>query len=302
MALDPRRVKALFQAALDQTNPVERADFLDRECGTDADLRRRLDDLLAAEGQAISALDRPVVAEATLAADFVLGATVDVPSGPTVGEDEPRAAEPRAADLASPVGTIIANRYKVRQEIGEGGMGSVYLAEQFQPVKRLVALKLIKAGMDSRTVLARFDSERQALAIMDHPNIARVLDAGSTDRGHPFFVMELVRGIPLTDYCDQHRLGLPEPAGTLPADLRGGAACPSKRDHPPRPQTDEYPGRRPRRPPRPQGDRLRPGQGDLRNGPDRAKPVHGVRLDHRDAPVHGPRAGDVQRHRHRHPR
>ncbi len=89
-------------------------------------------------------------------------------------------------------------------------MGTVYLAEQFQPVKRQVALKLIRAGMDSRTVLARFESERQALAIMDHPHIARVLDAGTTASGHPFFVMELVQGVPLTDYCDNHRLGLPE--------------------------------------------------------------------------------------------
>jgi tetratricopeptide (TPR) repeat protein/tRNA A-37 threonylcarbamoyl transferase component Bud32 len=94
--------------------------------------------------------------------------------------------------------------------IGEGGMGNVYVAEQTQPVKRLVALKLIKAGMDSRTVLGRFESERQALALMDHPNIARVFDAGTTDAGHPFFVMELVKGVPLTDYCDSHRLGLPE--------------------------------------------------------------------------------------------
>ena len=89
-------------------------------------------------------------------------------------------------------------------------MGNVYLAEQIQPVKRQVALKLIKAGMDSKTVLARFESERQALALMDHPNIAKVLDAGSTEHGRPFFVMELVKGIPLTEYCDQHRLGLPE--------------------------------------------------------------------------------------------
>ena len=105
---------------------------------------------------------------------------------------------------------MIAGRYKLRQEIGEGGMGSVYLAEQFQPVKRMVALKLIKPGMDTRNVLARFGSERQALALMDHPHIAKVLDAGSTEQGRPFFVMELVKGIPITDYCDQHRLGLPE--------------------------------------------------------------------------------------------
>ena len=107
------------------------------------------------------------------------------------------------------IGTIVAGRYKLRQVLGEGGMGTVYLAEQIQPIRRQVALKLIRAGMDSRTVLARFDSERQALAIMDHPHIARVLDAGTTDTGHPFFVMELVKGVPLTEFCDQHRLNLP---------------------------------------------------------------------------------------------
>ncbi len=107
------------------------------------------------------------------------------------------------------IGTLVAGRYMLRKAIGEGGMGTVYLAEQVQPVRRQVALKLIRAGMDSRTVLARFDSERQALAIMDHPHIARVLDAGTTESGHPFFVMELVRGIPLTSFCDQHRLDLP---------------------------------------------------------------------------------------------
>ena len=111
---------------------------------------------------------------------------------------------------ASLIGTIIAGRYKLRQEIGEGGMGSVYLAEQIQPVKRQIALKLIKPGMDSKAVLARFESERQALALMDHPHIAKVLDAGTTEAGRPFFVMELVKGIPLTDYCDQHRFGLPQ--------------------------------------------------------------------------------------------
>jgi serine/threonine protein kinase len=106
--------------------------------------------------------------------------------------------------------TVIAGRYKIRQEIGEGGMGSVYFAEQIKPIRRQVALKLVKPGMDSRTVLARFESERQALALMDHPHIAKVLDAGTTEQGRPFFVMELVKGIPLTEYCDRHRLDLPE--------------------------------------------------------------------------------------------
>ena len=104
------------------------------------------------------------------------------------------------------IGTVIAGRYKLIEVIGEGGMGSVYLANQTEPVKRQVALKLIKTGMDSRDVLARFDAERQALAVMDHPSIARVFDGGTTDKGQPFFVMELVKGVPLTHYCDQQRL------------------------------------------------------------------------------------------------
>src|SRR5262249_13615265 len=96
--------------------------------------------------------------------------------------------------------------YKLVQEIDEGGMGTVYLAQQSEPVKRLVALKLIKAGMDSKLVVARFEAERQALALMEHPNIARVHDAGATPDGRPFFVMELVKGMPITKYCDEHRL------------------------------------------------------------------------------------------------
>ena len=92
------------------------------------------------------------------------------------------------------------------EQIGEGGMGLVFVAEQQQPVRRKVALKIIKPGMDSRQVIARFEAERQALALMDHPNIARVFDAGTTDSGRPYFVMELVKGLPITDYCDQHRL------------------------------------------------------------------------------------------------
>ena len=104
------------------------------------------------------------------------------------------------------IGTVIAGRYTLVDVIGEGGMGSVYLASQTEPVKRQVALKLIKSGMDSRGVLARFDAERQALALMDHPNIARIYDGGLTPAGQPFFVMELVQGVPLTEYCDEQRL------------------------------------------------------------------------------------------------
>src|SRR4051812_6174331 len=97
-------------------------------------------------------------------------------------------------------------RYKLLQQIGEGGCGAVYMAEQEEPVRRRVALKVIKLGMDTKSVIARFEAERQALAMMDHPNIAKVLDAGTTETGRPFFVMELVRGIKITEYCDQNKL------------------------------------------------------------------------------------------------
>src|SRR5450432_3679747 len=101
---------------------------------------------------------------------------------------------------------VIAGRYTLIEKIGEGGMGEVWVAKQTEPVKRKVALKLIKTGMDSRAVLARFEQERQALAMMDHPNIARVLDGGLTPGGQPFFVMELVNGLPLMKFCDEAKL------------------------------------------------------------------------------------------------
>ena len=106
-------------------------------------------------------------------------------------------------------GTIIG-RYKLLEKLGEGGFGVVYVAEQREPVKRRVALKIIKLGMDTREVVARFEAERQALALMDHPNIAKVLDAGSTETGRPYFVMELVRGVKITEYCDQAKLSTSE--------------------------------------------------------------------------------------------
>ena len=109
------------------------------------------------------------------------------------------------AVLPEHVGSVIGP-YKLLQQIGEGGFGIVYMAEQEQPVRRLVALKIIKPGMDTAQVIARFESERQALALMDHPNIARVLDAGATGPGHPYFVMELVKGVPITEFCDKNHL------------------------------------------------------------------------------------------------
>ena len=105
---------------------------------------------------------------------------------------------------------MVAGRYTLLEEVGEGGMGTVWVAEQTQPVRRKVALKLIKAGMDSKAVLSRFEAERQALALMDHPNIAKVLDGGTTEGSRPFFVMEFVEGVPITEYCDEARLNIAE--------------------------------------------------------------------------------------------
>ena len=172
-----------FLNAIEIGDPQQRRVYLDSACAGDAGLRQAVDALLQAHAEAGSFLDRP--GDATIA-----------PSG-----DESAA----ATSLEKP-GTIIAGRYKLLQQIGEGGMGTVWMAEQLEPVRRRVALKVIKPGMDSGQVLARFEAERQALALMDHPNIARVLDAGTAESGRPYFVMELVKGIPITKYCDEKRL------------------------------------------------------------------------------------------------
>ena len=168
--------ETLFHLALEQ--PVaERAAFLEKMCGDDHVLRQRVASLLHAAENPGDFLGQPPVK---------LQATVDEtpPEGP-----------------GSRIGP-----YKLLQQIGEGGMGIVFMAEQQEPVRRMVAVKVIKPGMDTRQVIARFEAERQALALMDHPNIAKVLDAGTTASGRPYFVMELVKGVPLTKYCDEHRL------------------------------------------------------------------------------------------------
>ena len=201
----------IFLDALDRA-PVDRAAYLDEACGGDAALRHRVEALLRAHDDpgaflseaklGVSDVERGSV-EAPLRANDVAppsapGATVDSADGP-----------PGTADYADPtarIGALLAGKYKLIEEIGEGGMGTVFMAQQTGPVRRAVAVKVIKAGMDSKAVLARFDAERQALALMDHPNIAKVLDAGTTDGGRPFFVMELVKGTPITRYCDEHRL------------------------------------------------------------------------------------------------
>ncbi len=183
-------VKAIFIAALDHEPEAERAAYLDAACGENADLRRRVVALLAAHERASEVLGD---------ADESLATPIPEASSPVVSSTA--AYEPPAGpDL------LIAGRYKLVEKIGEGGMGEVWVAKQSEPVKRKVALKLIKTGMDSRAVLARFEQERQALAMMDHPNIARVLDGGITPSGQPFFVMELVNGLPLTKFCDEAKL------------------------------------------------------------------------------------------------
>jgi len=161
----------------------ERAAYLDRECAGDAALRQRLEELLKANDASCACLE----------------GTAAVP---------PRTDRSTLAPAEKPGDRI--GRYKLLQQIGEGGCGVVYMAEQEEPVRRRVALKVIKLGMDTKNVIARFEAERQALALMDHPNIAKVLDAGATDTGRPYFVMELVRGIKITDYCDQNNLSTRE--------------------------------------------------------------------------------------------
>jgi tetratricopeptide (TPR) repeat protein/tRNA A-37 threonylcarbamoyl transferase component Bud32 len=179
--------ESVFAAALEKASASERAAYLDEVCRDDAGLRQRVERLLAAD------LHRQGILERDLAAD-----EIDVPS------PEPALATDRLFD----------NRFKLRQKLGEGGMGEVWVADQVEPVQRRVALKLIRPSLDSARLLARFDQERQALALMDHPNIAKVLDAGITEPdgsaggspGVPYFVMELIKGVSITEYCDRARL------------------------------------------------------------------------------------------------
>ena len=179
-----------LRQALKRKTPLERAAFLDGACGGDAALRVEMEAWLASHegGQRGPGLNGA-------AGNGLLeeGATQVTP---TLLDQTP---------LTEGPGTVIG-RYKLLEQIGEGGFGVVYVAEQQEPVRRQAALKIIKLGMDTRQVVARFEAERQALALMDHPNIAKVFDAGATDSGRPFFVMELVKGIPITRYCDQEQL------------------------------------------------------------------------------------------------
>ncbi len=183
-----RLEKEIFLAAIEKATPEERIAYLDGACGKDALLRRRVENLLARHFQHDSFMKEPAVEGS---------GTVVLP-------------------LSESPGTVI-DRYKLLEKLGEGGFGAVYVAEQKEPVKRRVALKIIKLGMDTKQVIARFEAERQALALMDHPNIAKVLDAGATETGRPYFVMELVRGVPITRYCDENKLPTVERLGLFMA-------------------------------------------------------------------------------------
>ena len=172
--IPPIRAREIFLAALELETTIDRTTYIDRACGHDRELSQAVKGMLKETDQLDGFLEKPAAVEAEIWR------------------------ERKASEQIGP--------YKLLQEIGEGGCGVVYMAEQLHPVRRRVALKLIKLGMDTKNVIARFESERQALAMMDHPNIAKVLDAGASESGRPYFIMELVRGVPITDYCDQHRL------------------------------------------------------------------------------------------------
>src|SRR5262245_13365385 len=176
MAEQQRTEKSIFLAAVEIDSDPERAAYVKQACAGNPRLHAGVDALLRAHAKPQPMLDAPPTPEPT--------------------SDE---------QITEMPGTVIGP-YKLLEQIGEGGFGVGYMAEQLQPVRRKVALKVLKPGMDTRQVVARFEAERQALAIMDHPNIARVFDGGATPFGRPFFVMELVKGIPITDFCDQHQL------------------------------------------------------------------------------------------------
>ncbi len=182
MAEKPRDIEAIYSAAIKKGSGQERSEYLDEVCGDDHALRARIEALLNASEEVGDFLEPP-----TLNPDITLN-------------DSPMTEVP---------GTVI-DRYKLLEKIGEGGMAVVYMAEQQEPIRRKVAMKIIKLGMDTEQVIARFEAERQALAMMDHPNIARVIDAGATETGRPYFVMELVKGISITEYCDKNKLSTPQ--------------------------------------------------------------------------------------------
>jgi hypothetical protein len=194
MRSDIQTEKSVFLEALEIESPSERAAFIDVACQGNPDLRAAVAALFDAHESDANPVDRPMAVDAVLRND----------NGDET-EWHPAHARPSHHAPGMRIGV-----YKLMELIGEGGFGLVYVADQQEPVRRRVALKIIKPGMESREVLSRFEAERQAIALMDHPNIARIFDAGVTDTTQPYFVMELVRGVPLTAFCDSHKLDTSE--------------------------------------------------------------------------------------------
>ena len=209
MPFSVTEVDAIFAAAIELSSPDERAEYVQRVCGESAELRQRVDELLAAHFAAGDFLERPP-------------ATVLYRQTTTFKRGRARSSARTSSCSRSAKAAWASSSWPSRPSRSSG----------------TVALKIIKPGMDTRQVIARFEAERQALAMMDHPNIAKVLDAGTTDSGRPYFVMELVKGVPITKYCDEKHLPLRAAAGAVRAGLPGGAACPSEGHHPPRHQAD----------------------------------------------------------------
>src|SRR5437660_7035623 len=198
MATETPAIDTIFCAAVEIGAPEQRAAYIAQACGHDDDLRARVEKLVDAHLRAGSFLESPAAELRALTQ----------PGSPALGGEGPGvrgAATINEPQVSERPGAVIGP-YKLLQQIGEGGFGTVFMAEQQKPIRRKVALKVIKPGMDTRQVIARFEAERQALAMMDHLNIARVLDVGATDTGRPYFVMELVHGVPITKYCDGNHM------------------------------------------------------------------------------------------------
>ena len=254
--------REMFEAAL-ELPLADRESFLDSACGNDTTLRQRLKGLLTKHDKAGDFLEDPVVSA------------------------------PARDPEADAVGHVLAGRYRLLEQIGEGGMGTVWMAQQTNPSSGPSPSSSSSAGWTRKPVLARFEAERQALALMDHPNIARVLDAGTTSDGRPFFVMELVKGVPITKYCDEHQLTprqrlelfVPVCQAIQHAHQKGIIHRDIKPSNVLVALYDDRAGA--------EGDRLRRGQGD-RPAPHRADAEHRSRCPDRHGRVHEPGAGQLQ--------
>ena len=213
-----RRVEDLYHRAV-QMDATHRIAFLEDACAHDEALKREVESLLAQDQDAENFIETPALqlAGKLFATDSTL-----------------------ATGLTESDRTI--DSYRLLQQVGEGGMGEVWLAEQSYPVRRRVALKLIRSGMNTREVTLRFESERQALALMDHPAVAKVFDGGSTSSGLPYFVMEYVPGVPITDWCDQHTLTVPERLELFVQVCEGVKTRAPKGDYSSRPEAFEHSG------------------------------------------------------------